>query len=398
MSQIHTCPNCESNTLVPFYDIAQVPVHSVLLLETQDAAFNYPKGDINLALCKTCGFITNTDFDASLHEYSSKYEETQGFSPTFNAFHKQLAEDLIERHDLRHKTIIEIGCGKGEFLSMICELGENKGIGFDPAYIPERNQSDVQRDVTFIKDFYSEKYAHYQGDFFVCKMTLEHIPDTLNFIRMVRNAIGENYDTTVFFQVPDAIRVLDERAFWDIYYEHCSYFSLGSLARLFRKAGFDVTNLRRVYGEQYLIVEAKPARVNTLASPKLSAEDDLSAVFASVDNFSETIQDEWSRWLNILNNAKAKSQKIVIWGAGSKGVAFLTTLNIQEDIEFAVDINPYKHNHYMAGTGQKIVSPEFLKTYQPDIVLVMNPIYTDEIARHLNQLGVLAALMPVGRR
>ena len=39
-------------------------------------------------------------------------------------------------------------------------------------------------------------------------------------------------------------RVLEEGAFWDIYYEHCSYFTLGSHARLFRRAGLDVTDLR----------------------------------------------------------------------------------------------------------------------------------------------------------
>jgi hypothetical protein len=37
--------------------------------------------------------------------------------------------------------------------------------------------------------------------------------------------IGERDDTAVFFETPDAKRVLAEGAFWDIYYEHCSYFS-----------------------------------------------------------------------------------------------------------------------------------------------------------------------------
>ena len=37
------------------------------------------------------------------------------------------------------------------------------------------------------------------------------------------------------FELPDSRRVFDEVAFWDIYYEHCSYFTPGSLARLFRE-------------------------------------------------------------------------------------------------------------------------------------------------------------------
>ena len=30
----------------------------------------------------------------------------------------------------------------------------------------------------------------------------------------------------MFFQVPDMSRVLRDLAFWDIYYEHCSYFTV----------------------------------------------------------------------------------------------------------------------------------------------------------------------------
>jgi len=32
-----------------------------------------------------------------------------------------------------------------------------------------------------------------------------------------------------------------------------------------------------------------------------------------------------------------------------------------------VDINPFREGKYMAGTGQEIVSPAFLKRYKPDL-------------------------------
>ena len=88
-------------------------------------------------------------------------------------------------------------------------------------------------------------------------MTLEHIPDTANFIRMVRDSLGDSPNTCVFFQVPDVLRVLEEEAFWDIYYEHCSYFSIGSLARLIRTVGFTMLGLGREYGDQYVTIEAR---------------------------------------------------------------------------------------------------------------------------------------------
>ena len=178
--------------------------------------------------------------------------------PTFREFHHRLASRLIKQHDLHQKKIIEIGGGKGEFLTLLCELGDNEGIGFDPAYVSERDQSSVRGKINFIKDFYSEKYAHYQSDFICCKMTLEHIHQTGDFVKMVRRSIGEQAETTVFFQVPDTSRILKDLAFWDMYYEHCSYFTLGSLARLFRDCDFEVIDLWKDYDDQYLMIEARP--------------------------------------------------------------------------------------------------------------------------------------------
>ena len=147
------CPNCKIPGMTVFYEIKKVPVHSVLLLTTRDEAVSYPTGDIALGFCESCGFISNVAFDPDLHEYSSRYEATQSYSPTFTAFATRLANRLIERHDLREKDIIEIGCGQGEFLIQLCELGENRGTGFDPAYLSERLTSPAKDRITFIADF-----------------------------------------------------------------------------------------------------------------------------------------------------------------------------------------------------------------------------------------------------
>jgi hypothetical protein len=85
----------------------------------------------------------------------------------------------------------------------------------------------------------------------------------------------------------------------------------------------------------------------------------------------------------------------VIWGSGSKGVAFLTTLGLVQEIEYAVDINPYRQGKFMPGTGQQIVSPEFLKSYRPDMIIVMNPIYCREIQSELRRLHVSAEILSV---
>ena len=370
------CPSCASEELFVFYEQQKVPVNSVLLIPTREEALAYPKGDIALGLCQACGFISNTRFNPQLLEYSSRYESTQGFSPTFNAYHQGLAERLIGKYNLYRKEIIEIGCGQGEFLRLICRLGENRGIGFDPVVNDQQLQDIDEENITFIKDFYSQKYSHYSCDFICCKMTLEHIHEPAIFLNMIRESLQSQPGTLVFFQVPDVMRILEEVAFWDIYYEHCSYFSPGSLARLFRNCGFEILDLDREYGDQYITITAK---AGNSGHDSFQLKEDLHTIKETVKYFSNHYEKKINLWQAKLEEIIQKQQKAVVWGASSKSVAFLSSLSNQDAIKYTIDINPNKYNTYIAGTGQKIVGPEFLKEYKPDIVIVMNPIYQYEI-------------------
>jgi hypothetical protein len=300
---------------------------------------------------------------------------------------------LVKEYDLYNKEIIEIGCGQGEFLAMLCELGNNRGVGFDPAYVGGDGEAQTRDGLIFIPDFYSEAYANYSADLVVCKMTLEHIPNTADFVSTVRRSLGDRKDTTVFFQVPDVTRILDEVAFWDIYYEHCSYFSMGSLARLFRRCGFAVENLAREYGDQYLMIEARPSDGGEAVQHP--GEDDLDALVQAVDSFSARFSHQRAMWSEKLDEFGRAGHRVALWGGGSKAVAFLTTLGIEEEIPYAVDINPKKHGTYLAGTGQEVVAPAFLKEYQPDTVIVMNPVYREEIWQDLKRMGLEPELINI---
>jgi 2-polyprenyl-3-methyl-5-hydroxy-6-metoxy-1,4-benzoquinol methylase len=394
MTETYTCPNCHAPGMSIFYEVARAPVHSVLLMETAAQARTYPTGEIALGVCAVCGFIANVKFNPALHDYSAAYEATQSYSPTFTQFNRGVAQRLIDRYDLRHKTVIEIGCGHGEFLILLCEMGPNRGIGFDPTYIEERIQHPAKERITFIRDYYSEKYGAYRGDFVCCKMTLEHIPATAEFVQTVRRSIGDNLDTVVFFQVPNAGYVLRDVAFWDVYYEHCSYFTAASLAYLFWQSGFEVLDVAAEYDDQYLMLEARP-----LAQPQrqrlADLRDEIAQTQQAVTRFAAQATATRARWRAYLDDQQAQGKKVIIWGSGSKGVAFLTTLGIDEQIAYVVDINPHRHGTFMAGTGHEIVSPAFLQTFRPDLVIVMNPVYAAEIQRDLDVLGLRPELLNI---
>ena len=137
-----TCPCCSAPASAPLYEVRNVPVHSVTVLRTPEDARAITTGDIALSLCEHCGFVFNAAFDGAKQDYFHDYVSTQAMSPVFNSFHKRLALDLIDRHGLHGRDVVEIGCGQGEFLELLCTLANNRGTGFDPAYEPGRALPD----------------------------------------------------------------------------------------------------------------------------------------------------------------------------------------------------------------------------------------------------------------
>jgi hypothetical protein len=83
-----------------FYRGGDVPVHSCLLVDDQRSALEFARGQLDLAFCTECGFVFNPLFDASYNAYSADYEETQGFSPVFREFIRDLAAHWVRRYDL----------------------------------------------------------------------------------------------------------------------------------------------------------------------------------------------------------------------------------------------------------------------------------------------------------
>ena len=393
MTSNYVCPNCGMLTMSPFYQVSNVPVHTCLMISTQQEALDFPKNDIALGFCENCGFISNILFKSSMLDYSSVYEDQQCFSSTFNVFAENLAKRLAEKYNLRKKKIIEIGCGKGDFLTLLCELGDNYGLGIDPAYVKGRTFSKVSKRIKFIRDYWSERYAKYNGDFVCCRHTLEHISKTKAFLNSVRHAIGNNLNSIIFFEVPDVTRVLRELAFWDIYYEHCSYFTPGSLARLFRSCKFEILDLYRDFDDQYLLIEARP--VTKLSRETHKLEESIEKTASDVKFFSKNYFERLNQWKNRLRQFKADGKRVVVWGSGSKCVSFLTTLSIKDEIEYVIDINPYRHGKYLPGAGKIVMPPEFLKKYTPDITIVMNSIYCDEIKKMLEDMGLVTEVITV---
>jgi len=141
------------------------------------------------------------------------------------------------------------------------------------------------------------------------------------------------------------------------------------------------------YDDQYILIEARAGA----GGEPLPLEEKPETVAEAVTEFRRAYDTRVAEWRERLRSAR----RPVIWGAGSKGVAFLTTIGAGAGIELAVDVNPYKQNRWLAGSGVRVVAPERLPEYRPDLVVAMNPVYLEEIGQALSELAVDAPLAAV---
>lgn len=388
----HPCPACADPRPATFFDLPAVPVFCNILSSTQDQARAVPRGDISLASCPACGLIFNAAFNPALITYSGTYENALHFSPHFRAYAQSLAQDLVSTCNLRRKRLVELGCGDGSFLSTLCQLGDNRGTGFDPAFDPAR-AGPLDPRVIILQKLYGPDTAGEPADFVCCRHVLEHIERPLDFMRHVRRTVGNRPDTIVFFEVPDVAWTLEQLGIWDIIYEHCNYFSAPALRRLFAAAGLEPIATSSVYAGQFLTIRARP--IEPPASFPRSSDPDDERFRSLIARFGQRQRAKVAEWRSRLADLAASGRRAVLWGAGSKGVTFLNTLAADPaaGLSHIVDVNPRKHGHFVAGTGQEIIPPQRLTALKPDAVIIMNPVYHDEIAAQLADLNVHAQVL-----
>jgi hypothetical protein len=192
----------------------------------------------------------------------------------------------------------------------------------------------------------------------------------------------------LFFEVPNVLYTLRDLGIWDLIYEHRSYFSPASLARLCVEAGFELLESGELYGGQFLGVDLRCPRTEETGS-NASSEEMNSLVSSFVRRYTEKM----AKWEKRLDTAARESKRLVVWGGGSKGVTFLNIVPGAETIRQVVDVNPRKKGMYVSGTGQEIIEPRALREIRPDGVVIMNSLYESEIRTALRELRVEAEIL-----
>ena len=242
--------------------------------------------------------------------------------------------------------------------------------------------------IELISGVFDERFMDTEAAALICRHTLEHVPEVSTFLGHVASW-ARRHRAVVLFEVPDTERILHETAFWDVYYEHCNYFTTESLRSSFEIAGLAPLGERMVYDGQYLIIEARaPGAGRERPGPEVERIGRLADEFGAAAERSIAAADTRLHEL-------AQNGPLLLWQAGSKAVALLSSIRSPGDVAALVDANPGKHGSFVIGTGHRIIGPQDVAAVSPATIVVMNPTYVEEISELMTHAGVDTTILSV---
>ena len=312
--------------------------------------------DIALCVCKSCGLV---QLDSEPVFYYKDVIRAGGYSTTMERLRCSQYDEFIDLCKLENEKILELGCGAGEFLSILCKYPVK-------AYGIEHNESLVQKarqaGLEVEKDFpESEEHIFKNAPFkaFTSFNFLEHQPKPLTYLRAIYNNLEE--EGYGLITVPSFEYILEQNSFYEIIPDHIAYYSMDSIKTLLSYAGFCVLKEERVNRDTLALIVKKREK------------PDLSALISQKEDIKNEVY-------SLIETYKKDNKKIAIWGASHQGFTLCATLNLKDKIEFIIDSAPFKQGLYAPASHIPIISPSEASKRELSAILIVAPGYTDEIA------------------
>ena len=306
--------------------------------------------------CKGCGLV---QFDCKPVDYYRDVIRSGGFSSTMVELRKSQYRHLIESYHLENKKFIEVGCGQGEFLSVLTEFPVD-------AYGVEHKHDLVEiarkRGLNVSEAFVENKNTVIENgpfDVFLSFNFLEHQPDPNGMLQGIYENLKE--DGMGLITVPSLEYILEYNGYYELIRDHLVYYTFDTLQFVLEKNGFEVLEQEMVNRDTLSVIVRKKQKI------------DVSKIKESYDVVCKEIND-------YVDALKKQGKKVAIWGASHQGFTLAATAKLTKKIEYIIDSAPFKQGKYAPASHIPIISPADALLHSVDAIIIMAPGYTDEIA------------------
>lgn len=321
--------------------------------------------DLRLFVCPYCGMI---QLDGTPVPYYREVIRATRVSPEMRTFRVQQFRSWIERYDLHGKRIVEIGCGGGEFLSMMEEAGADaQGIEFSETLVDQARAEGLRVHRQFLEEG-AEEIPGAPFDAFYILSFLEHNPDPCAYLRRITQNLTE--DAVGIVEVPDVDMILREQLYAEFIQDHLLYFTEDTLRRTLEYSGFEVLTCSSVWHGYVLSAEVRKRQ-----------KPDVSGFLAQKEKVQRSVDE-------FLSEMEGRGLRTAVWGAGHQALADLSLLKMAGRIDVVVDSADFKQNKLTPATHIPIVAPSVLTEGKIGAVLVIAGSYSSEI------VGILETQYP----
>jgi SAM-dependent methyltransferase len=352
---------------------------------------------LRVLVCESCWLVQTEDTDDPRQPFDAEYAYFSGFSESWLAHAERYVHDMIERFNLGSAShVVEIAANDGYLLQYV-QLRGIRSTGVEPT--ASTAAAARAKGLTIIEEFFGRELAarmvseHGRADLVAANNVLAHVPDINDFVAGFPAILKT--DGVATFEFPHLLRLIAERQFDTIYYEHFSYLSLTAVDGIFAAHGLHVFDVEehpthggslRVFAQRSdTRSRARATRVGELMERERKAGMTDPAFYSSFQAMADQIKNEF---LSFLLEAKRNAKRVVAYGAAAKGNTLMNYAGVRPDlIEFVVDRNPAKQGKFMPGSRIPIVAEERLREVRPDYVVVLPWNLRTEVTRQLRYIA-----------
>ncbi|AVG14562.1 MULTISPECIES: class I SAM-dependent methyltransferase [Chromobacteriaceae] len=316
--------------------------------------------ELALRQCGGCGLV---QLDAEPVPYWRDVIRAAGISPEMRAFRLEQFGGWLDQYGLMGRKVLEVGCGRGEYLSLLAEAGaDGYGVEHLPASVDACHQAGLRVERGFV-DGPDTRLAAGPFDGFMILNFLEHIPAAHQTLQGIAANLADGAVGMV--EVPNFDMIIEKGLFAEFIPDHLFYFTERTLARLLEANGFEVLECRAEWHDYVLS-----------AIVRKRAPLDLSALAACQSGLCASFDDFLGRF---------EPGRVAIWGAGHQALALISLMGIAGRIRYVLDSAPFKQGRYTPATHLPIVPPERLNDGEVDAVIVLAASYSAEVARLIRE-------------